>query len=278
MRWLRFRWLAILLALGWTGNASAAIMLQSFGNLTWDRILSPSGSATVTIPISWDGSGDASLDGFNLGVMITKSTDTSTPTTDLTVGSTVTFPTTNAVFPAFYTPAPSVTPVATGVTGIQGAISSLGSADVTLTTSPVNALVFNFASPTSDALGVYNVYATKDFSVYFDSLTGLGDYDGAPFSNASSSNYLLGTVTVVPEPGTIAGLATGGLCVVGMAWRYHRRRAKAKSLRNAKPEPSGEQAEPEPLAGNSESQGSVLVRPSFQRPLPPLRRRLRSRK
>ena len=65
-------------------------------------------------------------------------------------------------------------------------------------------------STTPTVGSVFDVYSDTSFSDYVDSLG-----NSTPYANNAAGNYLLGTITVVPEPGSLVllGVAAAGYLI-----------------------------------------------------------------
>lgn len=85
------------------------------------------------------------------------------------------------------------------------------------------------ASPT--ASGTWNVYAVQQGGANYQSFWTDGSLTDSDFGNlprgAGNSSTLLGTVTVVPEPGSVAILTAFGLALFSW-WRFHLARRHVK--------------------------------------------------
>lgn len=202
--------------------ATAGIVsIQTGISTTWDRLSQPAGSTPLTLQFSndnpTDGAFSSSMSGYGVHLRLVPQAG-ATGTLAISGTSSLTNPTTNALFPS------SDFVLATPVEGgfVVSAFESTDTARLVPQT-PVNA--FSFFLSSSDALGTFNIVV--------DGIGGSTSYNNINdpdteyfFGNADGSNLVVGqiTVTAVPEPSSIALVGCGGLALA--AWQLRRRRAR----------------------------------------------------
>ncbi len=201
-------------------EANAGLILEGFGDQTWDRLANPGISPYYTLTISPDGTLEpSSLWAFSVALAIVP---TANATGTLSVGDR-SVPDTDPLFDGNYE-----LPFAP--------IYELGGASVIpveYAEFPVNWLVpdtrnaVDIAFTSQDAQGVFEIWARPDFgdigiTYYF---SGWDDYH---FTNIPSGggDVLLGTLNVsaIPEPSSLTAWALLGSGLVGFAKIRRRRR------------------------------------------------------
>jgi hypothetical protein len=202
-------------------SAQAALVLSGFGDQNWDRISSPGQTQRFTLAIDTDGGPDFNrLFGMQVGFRIRP---TAAATGTLSFGS-ATVPTTNQLFGAYFN---NDTQISSPIGGTTVVTIENTPADDLLVTGTKNA--FDLTLQSTDALGVFEIYAVPEFTNYFsnDSIEGL-NFANELTSTSQGDFYLLGTVTVtaVPEPSSMALI--GAVAAVWGGARYRRRRSTAR--------------------------------------------------
>ena len=200
---------------GFLADAARAdnVDLLSFNNISWDIGSSPTASPPVTISIQnmTAGSANAIFNGYDLEFNFT-----STAGTGAVVLGSVANPTANAVISNFLTP-----PTTSG--NYVGNTSSAGSTNyVVPSTGATNLVTVTFAYSGSGAFpavgSTIGVFADRKVSDYLDFNGNTTAYANNLATNAQDVE--IGTITVTPEPSTLALLGVGALLgVPGYLWR-----------------------------------------------------------
>jgi len=199
------------------------LVLNTIGNVQWDRAASPSASPGITFSVSTDAqliNGNV-LNSFGVALRAVPQSGTLGSLELNTAG----MADTNSVFPAFALGGLQISE-ASGVRIANG--RNLTSSDVTINTLR-NLFTSTFSSPMNNATGTFEIYAVPEFSNYFPST----EFDGFKFANVPlGPDVLLGTITVtaVPEPSGLLLLSLACAGAFGLKL-FHRRFGLTKVLR-----------------------------------------------
>ncbi len=203
-----------------TSVVNADLILDSFQDANWDRVLEPGGSVPVTFRVSSDQVSPIAnqLNAFSVGLRIVPR--------DGAVGSIailgVNVPDTNPVFLSYAIP-PALNDLGGGLQTISG--DNAAFQNVSVPGSGLALFQARFFSPGNTALGTFDIFADRLTTSYFTTT----EFDGLKFSNVQAAGnpqgVLLGSmhVTATPEPATVI-LATGSLTACVLARRRRRRR------------------------------------------------------
>lgn len=192
---------------------------------------------SITIPVYWDGSGNASIASFYFDFRLTGGTSGGLEV-DYSASSSSFIPATNRIWPDVggspnYEGPYANTTAGTG--GIAVYSNSLDGNPYTFTSSGAsnfkNAVTFTVRTASGTPSGTFNLWAqtgTNKTSYTADGVNDLTFGNTSSIIEGTNTGILLGTVTVapVPEPSTLVFLTSGAVCVLGLAWR-RRRRSKA---------------------------------------------------
>ena len=219
--------LRVILAAALVASAGAVradtVNLVGGWNMTWyitNSLVSPTeaiqvqDATTPATPVFW---------GYDLGLIFQRVEGSGQIALD-----TASNPSSNSIVPSWLFPAPTL---GSGLNGGAGSEAYIYSEAATFTNydvpnSATDLTMVDFMPGSSQPTpgSVFDVYSDSGFSDYVDS-----GGTSTPYANNATSNFLLGTITVVPEPGTMAllGVACLGLLVYTARRRVRRRDARA---------------------------------------------------
>ncbi len=197
------------------------VNLLSFGNVNWNISTSPATSPAVTIQIqNAASSSDLIFNGYDLGFEYIRTAGSGS----LTLSPATTNPDSPSII-SNWVGQPAITNYFSPPCESEDTINNVSSASTNyvVPNTPTN-LVKAYFEPAATAPTVGSVFQVwSDFrqSDYFNYAV---DVTATNYANNVSSNFLLGTITIVPEPGTLVLLCSGGLALLFLALR---RRATA---------------------------------------------------
>ncbi len=179
-------------------------------NVTWNIRTNSTTSPSEDIQIQNSAaSSTPNFNGYDLGLIFQRASGSGEIALD-----TATNPLSNSIVPGWAGAVGIGSGLDTNGAGVEALLDNEASDDVdySVPNSAASLVTVNFmpGSTTPTVGSVFDVYSDTSFSDYVDSLG-----NSTPYANNAAGNYLLGTITVVPEPGSLVllGVAAAGYLI-----------------------------------------------------------------